>query len=513
MSEQLYLLRHATNTITSQTEVQDEHVNSFLEKLRLATTKITNKFEKPFKNVDIVQLPFGMTVYQYHFFAMCVLVGVVFHSWTNHAMYAFCWFWQLGCIVFCFKAMKRPDYNATRAKYKTHHDTYTNNGVTILKPLHGVPERLAANLETYFTLKYPTYELILCIKQRKGQEKLIELCEQLMNKYPQVKCTISYGHKKWGINPKLCNMGTGYEIAAYNLVWVADANIVCSDCVIQDMVDKILSTDKCALVHQVPWMISGPSTKSDADPFLKGYITGGSVLDRWYFATGHARGYFVINGVLCTCLNGMSNMIKKTHLEAVGGLKKFAQFVAEDSEIGAAFDTKGYSSQLCAHAGLQNLAETDFSVYIDRRVRWSRLRYNMPKTSITGPFEVLQESQIYMLFNVMGLCWHWGVWTFVFPICFAHGFVWLLVDAIVFAILDRSIGLPEAWEDTPHNNLVFDWGKVTTNSGGLFKFLVSNGNGCIVCIVFFCFANRKTPWSFLMICFFLFVVFLGSIIL
>ena len=311
ISEQNFLLRHATDQIDEDTVIDDPEIQtSFLNLLQNVKSKataglstISSKIPKPqvFKNVDIAQLPLGMSVYQYHTFAACVLVAVCFHSYTAHGMYFFCWWWQLCGVTFCWLGMKRPDYNATRLKYKTHATTYETHGVSILKPLHGVPERLAANLETYFTLKYPKYELLLCIKNKKGQQELIALCDRLMDKYPHVQCTISYGFQKWGINPKLCNMGTGYDIAKYNLIWVADANIVCSDCVLQDMVDKIISSEKCALVHQVPWMISGPSEKSKNDPYsTAGYITGGSVLDRWYFATGHARGYFVINGLLCT---------------------------------------------------------------------------------------------------------------------------------------------------------------------------------------------------------------------
>jgi hypothetical protein len=58
------------------------------------------------------------------------------------------------------------------------------------------------------------------------------------------------------------------------------------------------------------------------------------------------------------------------------------------------------------------------------------------------------------------------------PICLGHAAVWCFIDALVFAMMDRSIGLPEVWEDTPSNNLFFDWGKVTTESGGLKRFIV-----------------------------------------
>jgi hypothetical protein len=238
-SEQNYLLRHAKE-IDEMTEIPEEdEVKPFFEALlNKGKTIIKENFKKPqvFKNVDVDALPFGMSVYQYHAFAACVLLGVCFTTWTAVPMYLFCWWWQIFGVIYCFFSLKRPDYNATREKYNTHHDRYMKHGVTILKPLHGVPERLATNLETYFNLKYPKYELLLCIKKRSGQEKLIQLCESLMKKYPKVKCKISFGFQKWGINPKVCNMGTGYDIASYNLVWIADANIVSSDSVLQDMV-------------------------------------------------------------------------------------------------------------------------------------------------------------------------------------------------------------------------------------------------------------------------------------
>ena len=89
-------------------------------------------------------------------------------------------------------------------------------------------------------------------------------------------------------------MGTGYQDSKYELVWIADANIVASDATIQDMVEKLVLDPLCGLCHQVPWIISGPGNYGKLSEL--GNISGGSVLDRWYFATGHARGYFFANG-------------------------------------------------------------------------------------------------------------------------------------------------------------------------------------------------------------------------
>lgn len=421
------------------------------------------------------KLPCGLPVLAYHLLCFCVLgLLTCATEWSAAVVLFLVWVWQLVGLYATVTALRRPDYDAVRSKYTAGTPTaqlYADNGVSILKPLHGVPKRLAANLEEYFRLRYPKYELLLCIQEEKGQGALLALIDSLMKKYPHVDAKVSIGFTDWGINPKVCNMGTGYELAKYDLVWIADANIVCSDCVLQDMVERFAGDpDKCGLVHQVPWMISGPG-KTPHDPYsMEGYISGGSVLDRWYFATGHARGYFGVNYMLFTCLNGMSAMVRKTHMETLGGLRHFAQFVAEDSEIGVAMDTHGFKTHLCRHAGLQNLAETTFSVFIDRRVRWARLRYNMPKIAPGGPWEILIESHFCAMLCVAALCWHLQAGPLLVPVVLTHAFIWCMCDAAMFAFLDRSVGLPEAWEDKPSNNLFFDWGKVSTEAGGLQRF-------------------------------------------
>ena len=157
VTEQNFLLRHS-HEIHDQAELV---AATFFERLQKIKTP------QLLKNVE-VGLPLGMSVYTYHIFCSLFLVALCFHPWPCYLLYSFCWFFQIGGFLLCVGTMKRPDYDATRSKYITNKKMYETNGVTILKPLHGVPERLAANLETYFNLRYPTYELLLCIKCRKG---------------------------------------------------------------------------------------------------------------------------------------------------------------------------------------------------------------------------------------------------------------------------------------------------------------------------------------------------------
>jgi hypothetical protein len=96
----------------------------------------------------------------------------------------------------------------------------------------------------------------------------------------------------------------------------------------------------------------------------------------------------------------------------------------------------------------------------------------MPKVGQWSPFEILIEAHWYQMFLVVALCWHHNAGLyFMVAAGFSHAAAWCLVDSLQFALLDRSIGLPEAWEDTLSNNLFFDWGKVSTESGGLQRFV------------------------------------------
>ena len=63
-------------------------------------------------------------------------------------------------------------------------------GVSILKPLvNSADPYLFTNLETYFLLDYPKYELIFCI-QEADDSRLKMYVDSLRNKYPTIKSKV-----------------------------------------------------------------------------------------------------------------------------------------------------------------------------------------------------------------------------------------------------------------------------------------------------------------------------------
>lgn len=85
--------------------------------------------------------------------------------------------------------------------------------MSILKPLLGVDKNLKANLQSFFTLKFPKvclvgqlsdllkevhqsflrfqFELLFCVKER--HDPAVGIVKQLMDRYPAVEARIFYG--------------------------------------------------------------------------------------------------------------------------------------------------------------------------------------------------------------------------------------------------------------------------------------------------------------------------------
>jgi len=396
-----------------------------------------------------------MDVKTYHISCFALFVVLLLGQWFCVAVVLTSWVFQIAHIVLTYCSMKIPSKEGTQERFGRNF--YAESGVSILKPLCGTRPTLYENLRSYFTLEYPMFELIFCVADE--QDAALEVVERLRKEFPDVSTLVSFGTQDVGINPKICNVSTGYSVANHTLIWMADDNVVASDAALQDMVNKCV--DGARLVHQVPWSLSGPNVEATL-----GSMSCGSILERWYFAAAHGRPYTVINNVVCTCLNGMSNMFSKKHLDELGGLARFGNTLNEDGEIGFAFDRHGYPTSISNHAAIQNVGAIDVSQYVERRVRWTRIRNKYGKTKWTAPFELVVDSHVVSL-CCLGILvhYHGAASAWVMPL---HQAAWLLVDATAFMLMDKSVALPKSWE-----NHSIDWGRVSKTTRGVYFYLLN----------------------------------------
>lgn len=126
-------------------------------------------------------------------------------------------------------------------------------GVSILKPLvNSADPYLFTNLETFFTLDYPKYELIFCI-QESDDSRLKMYVDSLINKYPTVDSKVFYGGEKVSVNPKINNMHPGYKAAEYEYILISDSGIRMRTDTLSDMVAHM--TDSWAWCIKCPFLV------------------------------------------------------------------------------------------------------------------------------------------------------------------------------------------------------------------------------------------------------------------
>lgn len=307
-------------------------------------------------------------------------------------------------------------------KYKLHKKTYKFPsetplpGVSILKPLMGVDPNLEQNLETFFTMNYPLYELLFCIEEQ--DDPAVQLVQTLMNKYPQVDAGLFLGGKIVGVNPKINNMHPGYEAAKHEFVMISDSGIKMKDDTLLDMVHNM--GEKYALVHQMPFTC-------DREGFA-------ATFEKIFFGTVQSRIYLSADLLGINCHTGMSCLLRKSVIDDLGGLKSFGCYLAEDFFLAKAITEEGWKMRISNQPAMQNSGICNISTFQDRLIRWAKLRVAMVPTTIL--LEPLSECMI------LGALASWSC-SILFqwdPIVFylVHILSWFLSDWFLLSIVQNG---------------------------------------------------------------------------
>jgi len=281
-------------------------------------------------------------------------------------------------------------------------------GVSVIKPLVGVDPNLHSNLESFFTMGYPKYELLFCVQDK--LDPAIQLVESIMEKYPNVDAKLFVGGESVGINPKINNMQPAYAAARsdYELVLVSDSGIRMKEDTLLDMVSNM--TELVGLVHQMPYVC-------DRSGFP-------AILEKVYFGTYHARMYLGADCLGVNCPTGMSALMRKKLLDEAGGIKEFGCYLAEDYFFAKSITNRGWRISIASQPAWQNSGFCDISSFQRRISRWAKLRLAMVPLVMAGePFTECMLLGILASISTR-IVFHWDP-IVVFLI---HLLIWCILD-------------------------------------------------------------------------------------
>ena len=297
--------------------------------------------------------------------------------------------------------------------------------ISILKPLKGIDEGLRENLETFFHLDYPTFELRFCVAS--ANDPAIPLIEEMIARYPHVNALLTVGASNIGSNPKVNNIFRSYKQARYDWILINDSNTR----VLPDYL-RVLAARFGEGVAMQSSIVFGSSPQG----------LGGE-LEATFLNTYYARNIMGLAAIGHPCVMGKAMMFRRSLVEQIGGLASFGKYIAEDYMAGHILHSKGFKVQICHNTIEQYIGKHSFQAFWARHVRWSRLR----KVQAIGPYlvEPFISAVGSAIIGAIAMHARWGISPALFITL--HMAFWFVCDVMMMQSMGQAFNArtPLVW--------------------------------------------------------------------
>lgn len=233
--------------------------------------------------------------------------------------------------------------------------------VSLLKPVKGLDGDLRANLESFYRLDYPSYEVLFAVDD--FRDPCVAVLRGLAAAFPGIPTRVVATGRRLHVNPKILKLSRLAADSRGGLFWATDADVRVAPDALRRLVDEYLAHD--AKVVFSP--IRGSSSRSFASLVENSglnFFTSGGILSSWVLG----RRPIIV---------GKSMLVERAALETFGGFDYFKDYLAEDFLLGEAFAKSGYRvSTNCTWVTHVSRTATLQSCF-KRLSRWAKLRFRL----------------------------------------------------------------------------------------------------------------------------------------
>lgn len=239
--------------------------------------------------------------------------------------------------------------------------------VSILKPLCGLDSELAANLESFYRLDYPRYELLFGVAS--ADDPALPVAMAVAAAHPEVPSRVIVDGRTVGLNPKVNNLANLERHAAYDLLLISDSNV---------RVPTGYLTELVALLHQ-------PGVGLVSSPVVaEGGATLGARLEGLQLNTFVLGGVTAMHRLGGVCVMGKSMLLRRATLAELGGFRFLGRFLAEDQVCGQEVARRGHAIALASLPVRNVMGPLSVRQFLARHLRWARIRRHVAPLGFLG---------------------------------------------------------------------------------------------------------------------------------
>jgi ceramide glucosyltransferase len=228
--------------------------------------------------------------------------------------------------------------------------------VSVLKPLKGVDPDLEANLQSFFELDYPDFELLFSVAS--PADPAHALVRKLVRRNPGIKARVFVGEIPIGPNPKVNNLIKSYEGAANDWVLISDSNVRAP----RDYLRRLVA-------HLDPGVGMVTAVVAGTEPG-----GAGGQLEATFLNTFYARWMCTASRLGKPCVVGKSMLFQRTTAARFGGLRSLGRYLAEDYMAGEAMHRLGLKVVIACDPVRQVIRNHTLESFWSRHLRWGRIR-------------------------------------------------------------------------------------------------------------------------------------------
>jgi ceramide glucosyltransferase len=252
--------------------------------------------------------------------------------------------------------------------------------VSVLKPLHGSSNSLAANLVSFLELAYPRVDFYFGVENY--EDAAAEIPVALRQRYQHANITLVVGEEPNCSNRKIAKLVKMSDRAEKAEIFVlSDADVSVDRGYLKRIVGELISDEKIGIVTCAYRARPGGSFASR----LEALYVNTDFLPQLLLAEMIEPMHYALGATIA---------IKRKALEAAGGFRAVRNMLADDFYLGNFVNTQGYEIKLSDSLVTLTCEERSFTEFWHHQLRWARTYRTVRPISIAtilmhGPFWAL----------------------------------------------------------------------------------------------------------------------------